>query len=101
MQHFLVSWHAEAEPAEQHKIFDQLASCLKAWDHYRPFPHCAIVRVGGNGHYELVHKKLLACATQFPAEQAVQFVMTPLKERGLYNGRMTDEAATQLNKLSE
>ena len=97
----MVTWQAKAEPETQAQLFDQLAACLNDWDHHRIFPYCAVVRVGGNGHYEAALKKLQACVADLPAEHELQFVMTPLKERGLYNGRMTEESASSLIKLSE
>ena len=98
--HFMVSFEIESDPARQAPILDEMRSCLAPHPHVEAVRNAFVVNVMGYGVYESVQKKLLDTARRQEAA-VVRFVMTPLINRGLYHGRLRQEAADQLNTLTD
>jgi hypothetical protein len=66
----------------------------------RVFEQSYVVKLPGNGAYEVMQKALMEAARGFESP-TVRFLMSPLQERGVYNGRMSEEAAKHVNRLAE
>ena len=77
-----------------------MASCLQGHEHVRIFDQTYVVQLPGNGAYEQLQQALMQTARGFDTP-VVRFLLSPLQDRGVYNGRMGEEAAGKVNQLAE
>ena len=98
--HFMVSFEIDSTPDRQTSILDELRSCFTPHPHVEAVRNAFVVNVMGYGVYEDVQKKLLDTARR-QESAVIRFVMTPLLNRGLYHGRLRQEAADKINSLTD
>ncbi len=97
--HCSVTW--DCEPAGDHPAVNEaMGACFSDRNHVRVFDQTYVVQLPGNGAYETLQLKLMEAARSFE-NPVVRFLLSPLQERGVYNGRMSDEAAGHINTLAE
>lgn len=97
--HFVVSFQIEAAPERVEPILEALASCFSTYPSVRALSNTFVVQVAGYGKYEGIQRRLLDCARGM--EEKVYFLMSPLMQRMLYHGRLSQEVAQTINTLTD
>ncbi|MFT5124859.1 MAG: hypothetical protein ACI9QL_004745 [Candidatus Omnitrophota bacterium] len=99
--HFVLSFEFEPDLPERHEaLLTELETCFSEYESIRALGDTYVVQVMGYGVYEHVQRQLLEKARAVEGVK-VRFLMSPLINRGLYHGRMSEEAALKINKLTD
>ena len=101
LMHFMLSIETEGVSAERRReILDQLSGAFAGCEFVEAVVGTYVINAEGYGIYEHVQTNLLEVARAIE-DTTVRFVMTPLINRGVYHGRMGEQAADRINTLTD
>jgi hypothetical protein len=99
--HFIVSFEIEgASQKRREELLSEMAHCFAEYESVQAVSGTFVIQIIGYGIYEHIQKELLKAARAVE-DHTVRFMMSPIIQRGVYHGRMSEGAAKKINTLTD